>query len=54
METMGLFRVIGRLTGPTGISEDVELLVDTDATLLVVLTHWPRDWSWPRGALKPS
>ncbi len=38
METMGLFRVIGRLTGPTGISEDVELLVDTGATLLVVPT----------------
>ncbi len=51
METMGLFRVIGRLTGPTGISEDVELLVDTDATLLVVPTHWPRDWSWSRDAL---
>jgi predicted aspartyl protease len=33
---MGLFRVRGRLTGPTGRSEDAELLVDTDATLLVV------------------
>jgi predicted aspartyl protease len=33
---MGLFRVRGRLTGPTGRSEDVELLVDTGATLLVV------------------
>jgi predicted aspartyl protease len=33
---MGLFRVTGRLTGPTGRSEDVELLVDTGATLLVV------------------
>jgi len=33
---MGLFRVRGRLTGPTGHSEDVELLVDTRATLLVV------------------
>lgn len=36
---MGLFRVSARLTGPTGSSEDVELLVDTGATLLVV----PRD-----------
>jgi len=33
---MGLFRVRGRLTGPTGRSEAVELLVDTGATLLVV------------------
>jgi predicted aspartyl protease len=33
---MGLFRVRGRLTGPTGHSEDVDLLVDTGATLLVV------------------
>ena len=33
---MGLFRVRGRLTGPTGRSEDAELLVDTGATLLVV------------------
>lgn len=33
---MGLFRVRGRLAGPTGGSEDVELLVDTGATLLVV------------------
>ncbi len=33
---MGLFRVRGRLTGPTGRSEDAELLVDRDATLLVV------------------
>ncbi len=33
---MGLFRVPGRLTGPTGRAEDVELLVDTGATLLVV------------------
>ena len=30
------FRVRGRLTGPTGRSEDAELLVDTGATLLVV------------------
>lgn len=36
---MGLFRVSARLTGPTGHSEEVELLVDTGATLLVV----PRD-----------
>jgi len=28
---MGLFRVRGRLTGPTGRSEDAELLVDTGA-----------------------
>jgi len=33
---MGLVRVRGRLTGPTGRSEDAELLVDTGATLLVV------------------
>lgn len=33
---MGLFRVPGRLTGPTGLSEPVELLVDTGATLVVV------------------
>jgi len=33
---MGLFRVRGRLTGPTGRGEDAELLVDTGATLLVV------------------
>ena len=33
---MGLFRVPARLTGPTGSSQDVELLVDTGATLLVV------------------
>jgi predicted aspartyl protease len=33
---MGLFRVNGRLTGPTGCSEDAELLVDTGATVLVV------------------
>lgn len=33
---MGLFRVRGRLTGPTGRSEDAELLADTGATLLVV------------------
>jgi len=33
---MGLFRVTGRVAGPTGRAEDVELLVDTGATLLVV------------------
>jgi predicted aspartyl protease len=33
---VGLFRVAGRLTGPTGYGEDVELLVDTGATLVVV------------------
>jgi predicted aspartyl protease len=33
---MGLFPVTGRLTGPTGRSEDAEILVDTGATLLVV------------------
>jgi predicted aspartyl protease len=41
---MGLFRVRGRLTGPTGRSEDAEFLVDTGATLLVVprsLAEWP-------------
>lgn len=33
---MGLFRVTARLTGPDERSEQVELLVDTGATLLVV------------------
>ena len=33
---MGLFHVTGRLTGPTGRVEQIELLVDTGATLLVV------------------
>jgi len=33
---MGLFRVRGRLTGPTRRSEETDLLVDTGATLLVV------------------
>ncbi len=33
---MGLFHVSARLSGPTGRSESVELLVDTGATLLVV------------------
>src|SRR5438093_12851887 len=33
---MGLFRVAARLTGPTGRTATVDLLVDTGATLLVV------------------
>ena len=33
---MGLFHVKGHLTGPTGRVEDVELLVDTGATLSVI------------------
>jgi aspartyl protease family protein len=33
---MGLFHVKGHLTGPTGHAEDVELLVDTGATLSVL------------------
>ena len=33
---MGLFRVKGHLTGPTGRVEEVELVVDTGATLTVV------------------
>ena len=41
VEAMGLFRVTGRLTGPTGWSEDAELLVDTGVTLLVL----PRSWA---------
>jgi predicted aspartyl protease len=36
---MGLFHVTGRLTGPSGRTEDIQLLVDTGATLLAV----PRD-----------
>jgi len=36
---MGIFSVRGSLTGPTGHREEVEFLVDTGATLLVV----PRD-----------
>ena len=36
VDAMGLFRVRGHLAGPTGRSEDVDLLVDTGATLLVV------------------
>ena len=33
---MGLFRVQVRLTGPTGQSEELQVLVDTGATFLVV------------------
>ena len=33
---MGLFHVSGRLTGPTGRSDTVDLLVDTDTTFLVL------------------
>jgi clan AA aspartic protease len=33
---MGLFHVKERLTGPTGRAEEVEMLVDTGATLTVV------------------
>ncbi len=33
---MGLFHVTGRLTGPSGRTEEVQLLVDTGATLLAV------------------
>ena len=33
---MGLFRVSGRLTGPAGRTESLDLLVDTGATFLVV------------------
>ena len=33
---MGLFHVSARLTGPTGRTEPVDLLVDTGATFLVV------------------
>jgi clan AA aspartic protease len=36
---MGLFRVAAQLTGPTGRSEVIDVLVDTGATFLVV----PRD-----------
>ncbi len=33
---MGLFRVTGRLSGPMGRAEDVEFVVNTGATLVVV------------------
>ncbi len=36
LRPMEPFRVSGRLTGPTGRSEDTEFLVDTGATLVVV------------------
>jgi clan AA aspartic protease len=39
MDGMGLFRVAAQLTGPTGRSEVVDVLVDTGATFLVI----PRD-----------
>ena len=46
---MGLFSVKGTLTGPTGRKEEVELWVDTGATLLVV----PRSMA-ERLALTPT
>jgi aspartyl protease family protein len=46
---MGLFHVKGHLTGPTGRVEEVELLVDTGATLSVV----PRSLA-ERLELKPT
>jgi predicted aspartyl protease len=46
---MGLFHVPARLTGPTGRSEGLQLLVDTGATFLVV----PRDLA-ERLALRPT
>ena len=36
MPHMGQFRVPARLTGPTGHSEELELLVDTGSTLLAL------------------
>jgi predicted aspartyl protease len=36
MPAMGLFSVSAHLTGPTGRRETVDVLVDTDATFLVV------------------
>jgi predicted aspartyl protease len=36
MARMGQFSVPARLTGPTGRSEDVALLVDTGATLVIL------------------
>jgi len=48
---MGLFRVAGRLTGPTGHGEDVELLVDTGATLIVVPRDLAERFSWSIVAL---
>jgi aspartyl protease family protein len=46
---MGLFHVKGHLTGPTGLVEEVELLVDIGATLSVV----PRSLA-ERLELKPT
>ena len=46
---MGLFYVRGSLTGPTGLREETELLVDTGATLLLV----PRQMA-DRLELKPT
>ena len=50
VEAMGLLRVTGRLTGPTGRSEDAELLADTGVTLLVLPRSWApsrsRAFSW--------
>ena len=51
---MGLFHVKGRLTGPTGRVEDVELLVDTGATLSVVPDRWRKSLSSIRLALNVS
>ena len=39
MRDMGHFHVPTRLTGPTGRSEDVDLFVDTGATL-IILPRW--------------
>ena len=36
MLRMGQFRVLARLTGPTGRSEETELLVDTGSTLVAL------------------
>lgn len=46
---MGLFQVPARLTGPTGRTEELELLVDTGATFVVV----PRQLA-ERLALRPT
>jgi len=46
---MGIFQVPAHLTGPTGRSQEVELLVDTGATFLVV----PRSLA-DRLELRPS
>lgn len=36
MDRVGHFTVRGRLTGPSGRSEDVDLFVDTGSTLLMI------------------